>query len=93
MPTHDDGRDEARGGEQRRHHGTPVRCRRALSHAGPEEVATLLAVRDASALADVVAAWPDDTAARVRAAFTAYGCCTVTDPVGELADLGLLDRP
>ena len=29
----------------------------------------------------------------VREAFTAYGCCTVTDPVGELADLGLLPRP
>ncbi len=65
----------------------------ALSHAGQEEVATLLAVRDATALADLVAAWPDDTAARVRAAFTAYGCCTVTDPVGELADLGVLARP
>jgi hypothetical protein len=65
----------------------------ALSDAGGEEVARLLAVRDATALADVVAAWPDDTAARVRAAFTAYGCCTVTDPVGELADLGLLAHP
>ncbi len=49
--------------------------------------------RDATALADLVAAWPDDTATRVREAFTAYGCCTVTDPVGELADLGLLARP
>ena len=58
-----------------------------------DEVAALLAVRDASALADLVAAWPDDTAARVRAAFTAYGCCTVTDPLGELADLGLLPAP
>ena len=53
----------------------------------------LLALRDAAALADLVAAWPDATAARVRAAFTAYGCCTVTDPLGELADLGLLDSP
>ncbi len=65
----------------------------ALARAGQDEVAALLAVRDATALADLVAAWPDDTAARVRAAFTAYGCCTVTDPVGELADLGLLTRP
>ena len=65
----------------------------ALSDAGADEVATLLGVRDAGALAALVAAWPDATAARVRGAFTAYGCCTVTDPVGELADLGLLDRP
>ena len=65
----------------------------ALAGAGQDEVAALLAVRDATALADLVAAWPDATAARVRAAFTAYGCCTVTDPLGELADLGLLARP
>ena len=61
--------------------------------AGDEEVAALLALRDGEALAELVRAWPDATAARVRRAFTSYGCCTVTDPVGELADLGLLDRP
>ena len=65
----------------------------ALSGAGREEVAWLLALRDGTALAELVAAWPDATAARVREAFTAYGCCTVTDPLGELADLGLLDSP
>ena len=63
----------------------------ALSGAGHEEVAGLLALRDGAALAELVAAWPDATAARVREAFTAYGCCTVTDPLGELADLGLLE--
>jgi len=65
----------------------------ALAGAGQVEVAGLLTVRDAVALAELVAAWPDTTAVRVRSAFTAYGCCTVTDPVGELADLGLLARP
>jgi len=65
----------------------------SLAGAGPDEVTALLEVRDAVALADLVDAWPDATAARVREAFTAYGCCTVTDPVGELADLGLLPRP
>ena len=64
----------------------------ALAGAGQDEVAALLAVRDARALADLVAAWPDATATRVREAFTAFGCCTVTDPVDELADLGLLAR-
>ena len=39
----------------------------ALADAGQDEVAALLAVRDATALADLVAAWPDDTATRVRA--------------------------
>ncbi len=63
----------------------------ALSRAGREEVAAILAVRDAPALAALVGAWSDDTTARVRSAFTGYGCCTVTDPLGELARLGLLD--
>ena len=65
----------------------------ALAGASAPELAALLAVRDAKALADLVVAWPDATAAAVREAFTAYGCCTVTDPIGELADLGLLHRP
>jgi hypothetical protein len=65
----------------------------SLEGAGAEEVTALLSLRDATALADLVAAWPDATAHRVREAFTAYGCCTVTDPLGELADLGLLARP
>ena len=55
----------------------------ALERADADEVTALLAIRDAAALADLVAAWPDATAARVRAAFTAYGCCTVTDPAGR----------
>ncbi|WP_392544987.1 hypothetical protein [Oryzobacter telluris] len=63
----------------------------ALSGAGREEVAAVLAVDDAEALAELVGAWSADTTSRVRAAFTGYGCCTVTDPLGELADLGLLD--
>ena len=63
----------------------------ALSGGTRDEVAALLAVRDGPALAELVGAWPDATASRVREVFTAYGCCTVTDPLGELADLGLLD--
>lgn len=84
------------GGVAEENHGllnVLVATSAALARAGQDEVAALLAVRDATALADLVAAWPDPSAAGVRAAFTAYGCCTVTDPVGELADLGLLERP
>ncbi|MBM6399163.1 hypothetical protein [Phycicoccus sonneratiae] len=61
----------------------------ALEGASPAELAGLLAVTDARAVADLVLAWSDDTTRRVRAAFTSYGCCTVTDPLGELAELGL----
>ena len=65
----------------------------AASGAGREEVAGLLRVRDAASLAGLVAAWTDATATTVRTLLTGYGCCTVTDPLGELADLGLLDAP
>ncbi|MEO5610806.1 MAG: hypothetical protein ABIQ61_03685 [Ornithinibacter sp.] len=62
----------------------------SLEGAPREEVAALLAVRDGEALAALTSAWTDATAARVRERFTAYGCCTVTDPIGELTALGLL---
>ncbi|MGL4175437.1 MAG: hypothetical protein ACRCSN_05100 [Dermatophilaceae bacterium] len=65
----------------------------ALEHASATEVAGLLAATDAQALAALVAAWTDTTVGAVRTAFTSYGCCTVTDPLGELADLGLLPHP
>ncbi|MGL5852769.1 MAG: hypothetical protein ACRCZD_18480 [Phycicoccus sp.] len=64
-----------------------------LERASVDEIAGLLAVTDARALAGLVAAWTDANTGAVRAAFTSYGCCTVTDPLGELADLGLLTSP
>ncbi|GAA4408254.1 hypothetical protein GCM10023168_25330 [Fodinibacter luteus] len=84
------------GGVPEENHGVLnvlVATAASLEGGGPDEVAGLLAVRDAEAIADLATAWPDATVARVRGAFTAYGCCTVTDPVGELADLALLPRP
>lgn len=65
----------------------------AVSGAGAEEVAALLRLRDSEALVELVAAWPDATATEVRTALVSYGCCTVTDPLGELADLGLIAYP
>ncbi len=83
------------GGVAEENHGVLnvlVATSAALDGASHDTVAGLLAVRDARALADVVAAWTDATTARARAAFTSYGCCTVTDPLTELATLGLLPR-
>lgn len=65
----------------------------ALSGASRNELAALLGLRDAPALAALVASWPDETARAVRGALVSYGCCTVTDPLGELADLGLVHHP
>lgn len=53
-------------------------------------IGELLEIRDAGALADVVAGWSAPDIAAVRAALVGYGCCDVTDPIGELTDLGLL---
>jgi hypothetical protein len=65
----------------------------ALEGAGPDEVEGLLGLRDATALAALVGAWSLAAVQRVRAAFTSFGCCTVTDPVGELDALGLGATP
>ena len=40
-----------------------------------------------------VAAWSDETVARVRRRFRSFGCCGVLDPVGDLVTLGLLEEP
>lgn len=56
-------------------------------------VRDLLEIRDAHALAGIVAGWSSPDVAAVRAAFAGYGCCDVTDPIGELTDLGLVASP
>ena len=53
-------------------------------------VTDVLAERSVEQLAAPLCALHDEQAARVREVFTAYGCCTVTDPLGELAELDLL---
>ena len=58
--------------------------------ADEQTVRELLEIREADALADVVAGWSSPDVAAVRAAFAGYGCCDVTDPIGELSDLGLI---
>jgi hypothetical protein len=82
----------ARGAAAEENHGVLnvlLATAAALDGAAIEAVADVLARRDAGALAAEARALDDGTAARVRRAFTAYGCCEVTDPVGELAALGL----
>ena len=65
----------------------------AESGARREEIPGSSRLRDDDAPRRLVSACPHSTVARVREAFTAYGCCTVTDPLGEVATLGLLDIP
>ncbi|QMU73861.1 hypothetical protein GXP74_16390 [Streptacidiphilus sp. P02-A3a] len=70
----------------------------ALRGAAGGDVAEVLECRQggelAAALADAPAAPGADTRAdALRAVFTAYGTCSVTEPLADLAALGLLTRP
>ena len=56
-------------------------------------MADVLAERDGASLARRLRELDDDTVARVRAAFASFGCCGVTEPLTELAALGLTPAP
>jgi len=62
----------------------------ALRGAPPEELAALLAQRDAIAVAGQVAGLGDERLAATRASFTSFGTCSVADPCHDLIQLGLL---
>lgn len=63
----------------------------ALNGEEVNQLSGLLAERDPEALVTQVTRMSAADAAIVRAFFTAYGCCEVTDPVGELAALHLIE--
>jgi hypothetical protein len=54
------------------------------------KVADLLGQRDAATLADTVSSWSESHARDVRSSFRSFGCCGVTDPIDDLAELGLI---
>ncbi|CAN7375537.1 hypothetical protein [Knoellia sp. LjRoot47] len=54
-------------------------------------VESVLAQRNPDLLTNAVLDLDDAAVTRVRSLLTAYGCCEVTDPIGELDALGLLD--
>lgn len=68
-----------------------VAVHRALAGAEVPELADTLRRRDAAALVGAVLGLGAAQAAAVRSSFTAYGCCGVTDPLGELSTLHLLE--
>ena len=55
------------------------------------DLAAILADRDAPAVARRVARLGEARTAAARALFLSFGTCSITDPVTELADLGLLE--
>ena len=62
----------------------------ALNGADVDKLVPLLAERDPAVLVPQITRMSAADAAIVRAFFTAYGCCEVTDPIGELTTLGLV---
>ena len=68
-----------------------VATRVAQTGGSVDDVAVPLALRSADPLVGFVQHWDEGTCAGVRAAFRSFGCCGVTDPLGDLAVLGLLE--
>lgn len=62
----------------------------ACQGADVAEVAAVLARRSAPRLADTLRGLDLDAVIRARAAFTAYGTCSISEPLAELIRLGLL---
>jgi hypothetical protein len=56
-------------------------------------MAEVLAERDGRALAQRLQALNADDVSRLRGSFASFGCCGVTDPLTELARLGLTTAP
>lgn len=82
-------------GHQEEQHGLlNVLCavRWALSGEEVDDLGPLLAERDPGVLVPMVTRMSGADASAVRAHFTAYGCCGVTDPVGELVELNLIEE-
>ncbi|MEU0125624.1 hypothetical protein ABZ114_28775 [Streptomyces albidoflavus] len=79
--------DPRTGFEQHGHLNLLAATGAALGGAAEGEVVAVLAERDATTVAGLVGALSPE----VRSAFRSFGTCSLAEPVGELAALGLLD--
>ena len=65
----------------------------ALAHgAEVPEMVSILSQRDPEPILEIITRMSQADASVVRAFFTAYGCCNVMDPIGDLAALGLIEE-
>ncbi len=55
-----------------------------------DALVAILADRDGASLAQSIGSWSPERAAAARSAFVSFGTCSVTDPLTELVDLGLI---
>ncbi|MBB4682701.1 hypothetical protein [Amycolatopsis jiangsuensis] len=65
----------------------------AARETSDEEVRSLLAERDAATVAARVRELPPQRLLLARKRFTSFGTCSVTDPLTDLTDLGLIGAP
>jgi hypothetical protein len=75
------------------HHGflnLLIATGRLLAGAGDEDVRAALASTDGKALAEEAQNMTEHEALSVRGVFASYGSCSLTDPVADLEELGLL---
>lgn len=69
-----------------------VATRDALDGAPADDIAAVLAERDAAPLAARLRSWTPEDCVAIRGTFRSFGCCGVTDPIGDLAGLGLIEE-
>lgn len=60
---------------------------------GLDALVRILELRTPGPLVGAVRGWTPQDATAARALFRSFGCCGVLDPIGDLADLGLLTAP
>jgi hypothetical protein len=65
----------------------------AANGAGAADLITLLAERDGARVAGQAHALGVERTAAARRLFTSFGTCSITDPLRELTDLGLIAAP
>ncbi len=63
----------------------------ALVRTGEGAIIRELLSTDGPGLATAVRSWSAADVAAVRSIFTSFGCCGVTEPLAELAELGVID--
>jgi hypothetical protein len=85
--------DPATGFEQHGVLNVLLATLKAGAGADADVVAETLADRDSGHLVAAAAELSDPDVKRVRSLFRSFGCCGVTDPIGELATAGLIQPP
>ncbi|GGQ85791.1 hypothetical protein [Kitasatospora griseola] len=73
------------------HHGF-LNVLLAAGSSDREQATELLAERDGARLATAVQSLTEHQIARIRSAFTAFGTCSIAEPLEDLARLGLLEN-